>query len=403
MSFNLQAERERRNALAKETRNILDQNPGATWNDDHQRNYDEKVAEIERIDASIERHQKVMDLTAEREFSAQGGRDRDPEVMPAAKLFDKWCRVGDQGLSAEEARAIRNTMSTTTGSEGGYTVPTTTAGVILDALKTYGGMRSVAEVIRTSGGEAMSFPTSDGTSEKGEIIAENASATAADAAFGTKSLPVYKYSSKIVTVPWELLQDSSSDIEGFIRNRLQQRLGRITNDHFTTGSGSGQPNGVVTAATVGVTGAVSATAAITYDNLVDLEHSIDPSYRSNAKFMFHDDMLKLIRKLKDSSGRPIFVPGYEQGNPGGSPDRLLNRDIVVNQSMAAPAVSAVSIAFGDFSYYKIRDVMAVTLFRFTDSVYTSKGQVGFLAWMRSGGNLVDVGGAVKTFKHGAAS
>lgn len=161
--------------------------------------------------------------------------------------------------------------------------------------------------------------------------------------------------------------------------------------------------GAFTAATVGKIGAVSALPIVTYDDLVDLEHSVDPAYRQLAKWMFHDDMLKLIRKVKDDQGRPIFVPGYEQGNPGGAPDRLLNRDIQINQHAPAPAAGATSIAFGDFSYYKIRDVMAVTLFRFADSAYVKRGQVGFMAWMRSGGNLVDVGGAVKTFKHGAAA
>lgn len=405
-TFNLQAERERRNALAKDTRNLLDNTAGTEWTAENQTSYDANIAEIERIDAAIERHQKVLDLTAEANMrdavKDSAGKSKGAQEQAVA-LFDKWCRGGDNALTSEEWKAVRNTMSTTTDSEGGYTVPTTVATSILDALKAYGGMRAAAEVIRTASGEAMNFPTSDGTSEVGELVGENASATDADVSFGVKGLPVYKYSSKVVTVPWELLQDSSADIEGFVRNRLQVRLGRITNQHFTKGTGSGQPNGLFTAAGVGVTGAVSATAAITYDNLVDLEHSVDPAYRSNAKWMFHDDMLKLIRKLKDDSGRPIFVPGYEQGNPGGAPDRLLNRDIIINQDVASPAASAVSIAFGDFSYYKIRDVMAVTLFRFTDSAYTKKGQVGFLAWMRSGGNLVDVGGAVKTFKHGAAA
>lgn len=402
--FNLQAERERRNALAKETRNLLDQNPGASWTDDHQKQYDDKVAEIERIDNAIARHQRMMDLTAEQNVR-DGIRDVAAPVNKdqAVMLFDKWCRGGDNALTSDEWRAVSNTMSTTTDSEGGYTVPTTVATSILDALKAYGGMRAVAEVIRTASGEAMNFPTSDGTSEEGELVGENVSATDADIAFGVKSLVVHKYSSKVVTVPWELLQDSSADIEGFVRNRLQSRLGRITNKHFTVGTGIGQPNGLITAATVGKTGAVSATPAITYEDLIDLEHSVDPAYRLNAGWMMHDDMLKLIRKVKDGDGRPIFVPGYEQGNPGGAPDRLLNRNIAVNQAMASPAAAAVSLAFGNFSYYKIRDVMAVTLFRFTDSAYTKKGQVGFLAWMRSGGNLVDVGGAVKTFKHGAAA
>src|SRR5574337_800284 len=130
MAFNLQAERERRNALAKDTRNILDQNPGATWNDEHQKKYDENLAEIERIDAAIERHQKVMDLTAENNL-----RDAVSDVTKgdkatkdeAVRLFDKWCRGGDNALTPDEWTAVRNTMSTTTDSEGGYTVPTTVA------------------------------------------------------------------------------------------------------------------------------------------------------------------------------------------------------------------------------------------------------------------------------------
>lgn len=402
--LNITAERERRNALAKDTRNIMDQNPGATWNAEHQKKYDENIAEIERIDASIDRHHKVLDLSAEKSFKDAGGREqgRETQGKPEA-TFDKWCRRGDRGLSDEERTAVQNAMSVGTDTEGGYTVPITTASTILESLKSYGGMREVAEIIRTSGGESMNFPTSDGTSEEGEIIGENQSATDADVAFGVKSLPVYKYSSKVVTVPIELLQDSSADIEGFIRNRLLTRLGRITNRHYTVGTSVSQPNGVFTAATVGKIGAVSAVAVITYDDLVDLEHSVDPAYRANAKYMFHDDTLKLVRKVKDLQGRPIFVPGYEQGNPGGAPDRLLNRDIAINQAVPVPAALARSVAFGDFSYYKIRDVMQITLFRFADSPYTKKGQVGFLAWMRTGGNLVDVGGAVKLFQHGAAA
>ena len=65
------------------------------------------------------------------------------------------------------------------------------------------------------------------------------------------------------------------------------------------------------------------------------------------------------------------------------------------------AANAKSLLFGDFSHYVIRDVMAVQLFRMTDSKYTEKGQVGFLAFMRSGGAMVDVGGAVKAYQNSA--
>ena len=116
----------------------------------------------------------------------------------------------------------------------------------------------------------------------------------------------------------------------------------------------------------------------------------------------NDSSVKKLRQILDTQGRPIFVPGYDVSNLGTAPDRLLGYPVVVNQDVASMAASAKSIAFGDLSFYKIRDVMDISMFRFTDSAYTKLGQVGFLAWMRTGGNLVDVGGAVKLFVNAAS-
>lgn len=406
--MSIQALREQRAAKAKALAELVNK---ADWNSEaDQPIYDQGMAEIDDLDAKIKRIQDVNARVADEalnnsviEAADRAGKDKKSE---GARVYSKWLRGGDKVMTEADWEIVRNTMSTTTPSEGGYTVATDVATTVLDALKSYGGMREVAEVIQTSQGNPMAFPTSDGTSEEGEIVAQNASASDLDVSFGTADLPVYKYSSKVVTIPFELLQDSNVDIEAFVRGRLVSRLGRITNKHFTIGTGSGQPNGVITAASIGVTAAngSSQVTAVTYDSLVDLQHSVDPAYREggNCRFMMADSSVKVVRKLKDGQGRPIFVPGYEQGVPGGAPDMLLGSPIKVNQSMAAMAASAKSIAFGDFGFYKIRDVMAVEMFRFTDSAYTKKGQVGFLAWMRSGGNLVDVGGAVKTFVNAAS-
>jgi HK97 family phage major capsid protein len=140
---------------------------------------------------------------------------------------------------------------------------------------------------------------------------------------------------------------------------------------------------------------------VIYDDLIDLFHSIDPAYRENCKYMMHDATVKYIRKLKDTAGRPLWVPDYFAGITEGTGGTLAGCQVVTNQQMQVMAANAKSILCGDFSYYKIRDVMAMNLFRFTDSVYASKGQVGFLAWMRSGGNFIDVGGAVKAYQNSA--
>jgi HK97 family phage major capsid protein len=404
----IQALREQRAATAKTLNDLVNK---SEWDDlTDTPIYDKGMAELDAIDARIKRieeaNERIAAETRTMEVAAvaeKRGRDNRDEGLT---LYARWLKGGDKALNEADWQHIRNTMSTTTGSEGGFTVDSQVATSVLDAMKSFGGMRGVSTVIATAGVGAMSFPTSNGTAEVGEIIAENQTATDADVTFGTISLPVYKYSSKVVAVPFELLQDSSVDIEAFVRTRLVERIGRITNTHFTTGTGSAQPNGVVTAATVGETApnSDSQVTAVKYDSLVNLQHSVDPAYRAlgRARWMFNDATLKVIRKIKDGSSRPIFVPGYDQTVPGGSPDTLLGAPITINQDVPSMNVSARSILYGDFSFYYIRDVMSVEMFRFTDSAFTKKGQVGFLAWMRSGGNLIDVGGAVKVFVNAAS-
>jgi HK97 family phage major capsid protein len=408
--MSLQALRDKRAAKATELRDLANKEDYSPERDNS--TYDTLLGEIDTLDDQITRIEKannklVVETVAANviETADKNAQDKRADKLdPATQVFTNWVRKGIEGMNAEERAAFLNTMSTTTNSEGGYTVAQEWATSVLDALKAYGGMRAIATILRTSGVGQLNYPTSDGTSEEGEIVAENAAAAAADVSFGTKALVGYKYSSKIVAVPFELLQDSNVDVEAFIRARLVTRLGRITNKHFTAGTGVSQPTGVITAAAVGVTAAATHVDDLTYENLVDLEHSIDPAYREvgSPRWMFNDTTLKYLRKIKDSNNRPIFVPGYEQGVPGGAPSTLLGRGLVINQHMDDLGADNLPVAFGDFSYYVIRDIMAMEMFRFADSPYISKGQIGFLAWMRTGGNLIDVGGAVKTFQNAAA-
>jgi HK97 family phage major capsid protein len=399
----IQALREQRGAIAK-TLHARVEKP--TWTDADQSAYDAGMAEIEDIDARISRitalnERIVSDALEDRAMEATARAVRDNGGDPKA-VFQKWLRGGEAALNAADMASIRNTMSTTTGSEGGFTVATEVARSVLDVLRQHGGMRRVADVIQTEAGNTINFPTSDGTSEVGEIVAENVQAATANLVFGTRALSTFKYSSRIVAVPIELLQDSQIDVEALVRRRLATRLARITNAHFTTGTGTGQPQGVVPAVSVGKTGLTGQTTSVIFDDLVDLQHSVDPAYRElgNESFMMNDQTLRQIRKIRDGQNRPIFVPGYEVGVPGGVPDTLLGNRVIVNQDMANMAANARSILFGDFSFYTIRDVMEVTMFRFTDSVYATRGQVGFLAWSRHGGQMIDVN-AVRAYQNSA--
>ena len=403
MTISIQELRERRSARAKELHDLLDANSGEAWNAELQDKYDAGMAEIADLEKEIDRNEALLEAMADEAAAdrvAEKAESKGEDGFDARNVFTKWLRGGDNALSAEDWMNIRATMSTTTDSEGGYTVQTEVAKAVIDALAAYGGMREAAQVIVTDQGNPMSFPTSDGTSEVGELIAENTTATSADPTFGTVGLNVYKFSSKVVAVPFELLQDSEVDIEAFIRNRLVERIGRITNQYFTTGTGTAQPRGVVTGASAGKTGTTGQTTTVIFDDLVDLVHAVDPAYRRDGcRFMMNDASLAIVRKLKDSQNRPIFLPGYD-GLGGSMGDRVLGYDVTVNQDVATMAANAKSILFGDFSKYVIRDVMQAQLFRFTDSAYTKLGQVGFLMWSRAGGNLLDTA-AVKYYANSA--
>ena len=374
------------------------------------------LADIEAIDGEIAREQRTAllagdDVKAQHETLLNAATKDPSKISDESKSLRSFLAGGvlnmedehRKRMMARQTADIRGAMSTTTPGEGGYTVSPEYVHSLESAMKLYGGMREVSTVIRTGTGAQMNFPTSDATSEEGEIVGQSVPVSGQDSGFGNVQLDVFKYSSKKIALPFELVQDSFIDIESYVQGLQGMRIGRITNRHHTVGTGVGQPKGIVPASVVGRIGATGQTVTITYDDLVELEHSVDPLYRSQpgVGWMMHDSTLKVLRKLKDNNGRPIFVPGYEQGNPGGAPDRLLGRPIYINQHMPVMAANAKSILFGQFSKYVIRDVMDLTIFRMTDSAFTLLGQIGFVAFMRCGGNLIDVGGAVQAYQNSA--
>lgn len=403
--MSIQDMREKRATLAKNARDIVDADTYAKADEEK---VDAIFAEIDDLDGQIARVEKALELEAKNDAKLEniasnlGGVSIDEAADHAAMrngILNTWLRGGNENLSEEQRQYIQNTMSTTTDSEGGYLAPDDFSATLLEELLSFGGMRSVSTVISTADGNTIEFPTVDNTGVVGELVAENGAVSNSDPSFGVKSIAAYKYSSKDIAVPFELLQDSRVDLEGYISKALAERLGRITNTHYTVGTGSGQPNGVVTAAGSGKVGTTGQTTSVIYDDLIDLIHSVDPAYRARGcHFMLRDSTLAAIRKLKDGNSLPLWQPSVIAGEP----DTILGKPYVINNDVAAMAANAKSILFGDFSKYLIRDVMDIRLFRMTDSVYTKAGQVGFLAFLRTDGDLIDQGSsAIKYYANSA--
>lgn len=320
------------------------------------------------------------------EAAKRSGLDLNASALQL-RLSPVALRGGDPHSIAQWEQRAAQTVTT---SGGGYTIPDEAMRALEVALLEFGGVRQVANVIRTDSGADLPIPTTNDTSNKGAILGINTQVTDVAIAFGQTVLNSYKYTSKLILVPIELLQDSSVNWMSFVAERLAERIGRITNDHFTTGTGANEPNGVVTASTLGKTGATGQTATIIYNDLVDLEHALDPSYRGRARFMMSDALLKVIKKLVDGASRPLWMPGLTSSFAVGAPDTILGYPYTINQSMATPQASAKTLLFGDFSKYYVRDAMNVELLRLNER-YADYHQVGFIAVSRHDGDLIDAG------------
>lgn len=394
--------------------------------EDEEKEIDEHLAGVDSLDPQIEKAKRALqvdtridDLDASlddnsivpvvRTLGPSPDDNRaDPTDRRAAesRAFGAWLRRGMDGLTPEE-RAIANPRLGVLGAEqralsttvaaGGYTIPEGFSNQLETAMLAFGGMREAATVIQTTDGADLPWPTSDDTSNSGAILAEGSAAAEQDMTFGVVTLQAYMYTSKVVRVSKQLLQDSAFDLESWLAARLAERIFRATNAHFTTGTGTGQPNGVVTAATLGVTGATGESTSAAYSSLVDLVHSVDPAYRRNARWMFSDNTLAAIKKMQDSQNRPLWLPEMA----GGTPPTILGYPYTINQDVADMAANANSILFGDFSKYIIRDTLGIQLGRSEDR-YFEYLEVAFIAFSRHDGDLIDAGtNPIKYFKNSA--
>jgi HK97 family phage major capsid protein len=332
-------------------------------------------------------------LRASRNMDLRPEHQRACELVgarPHSSEFSLPLRRDHYGNIKREYRAL----SAQSGVAGNFTVKEGFVPSLEMALLQYGGVRQAADVMRTTGDGDMPWPTSNDSSNKGRIIGENVAATSVDPTFGRVVFRAYKWTSDFIRVPVELLEDSAFNLASILGAMLGERLGRIQNEHYTTGDGVNKPRGFVTAATAYT--AASATA-ISHDDLINLKHAVDPAYRGNAIFMAHDAIWATIRKLKDGQGRYL----WESSTVVGEPDRIQGSPAITNQDMSSATIASTvkTVAYGDFSKYKIRDVGDIRMRRLGER-FADQDQEGFIAFVRGDANLLDAGtNPIKVLTH----
>jgi HK97 family phage major capsid protein len=270
----------------------------------------------------------------------------------------------------------------------GYFVPQGFSYEFDEALKQTGGMLEACRIYPTDSGNPLLWPKVDDTSNKAVLVGEGLSFNLVNPTVDHLTLNAYKYTTGAQATV-EQLEDSAFDIEGWLKGEFVVRFERGLNADFTNGDGSNKPQGVVPVASAGVT--TASDTAIIYDELVDMVHSVDPQYRKDKScgWQFQDQTVRLIRKIKDNYGHPIF-----QTDPTSNlPDRILGFTYTINQDLATigsgspPNTGDCVGLFGAMNRFVIRKVNGLHVMRLNER-YAELGLVGFQAYARYDSNIV---------------
>lgn len=270
---------------------------------------------------------------------------------------------------------MTNALKEGTDPDGGYLVPDEFEKQLIQKLHENNILRSISHVIHINSGEhKIPLVATEGTAA---WLEEEATYTESNTQFSQVSLSAYKLGT-LIKVSEELLNDSAFNLMGYLSEEFGRRLGDAEEKSFLTGTGSGQPTGVLNDATGATLGSTAKSATdINFDDLIDLFYSLRAPYRKNAVFIMNDDTIKAVRKLKDKNDQYIWQPSVQAGQP----DRILNCPVLTSQYMPTLAASNKPVLFGDFNYYWIADRQGRT-FKRLNELYAVTGQVCFLGSQR---------------------
>lgn len=345
------------------------------------------ITEAEGLARRAEREENLQSMEASledgdnRRPAGQEGRqagDPAPGEISYREAFHQWMVAGgDRHEMTPEARAVldqgqtqfspeQRAQTAGTAAAGGNLVPDEAMQAIVKAMAAWGPMYSdgFATVINTGGGGSMPIPGLDDTDKTAEANTSEGQALTddggKDAVFTKFSLEDFMYDTEWLRVSIQLATSGMVNMENLLGELLGERLGRKANAVLTTGSGAGQPQGIVTGATAsGVT--IASNAAITADELLKVFHSVDPAYRGSPKFgaMFNDNTLLALHQLKDGQGNYLV----REAPDGAGRLRIgaVSVKYTVNQAMADIGGNARSVIMGDMGKYYVRKIGGVVL------------------------------------------
>ncbi|MEW2383373.1 phage major capsid protein [Micromonospora sp. NPDC047707] len=399
--MDINAKRQERAGLAKQARDILDaaeKDGGRNLTAEEEQKFDRLMAEVDSCDKQIEREEKLRakERRIDDEPGDRPGRGDDREERNGPDGGDAqlaaWRQFlvgGRSSLTPEQAR----TLVAGSDPEGGYLVaPQKFVTELIKNVDDEVPFRGLATVHQLTDAASLGIPTLDTDMNDAEWTSEVGTGSQDDALrLGKRELTPNPLA-KRTKVSRKLLRLTAGGAEDLVRERLAYKFGVSQEKGYMVGDGNKKPLGLFTASPNGIptsrdveigssgaipTAAGSFTAA---DQLIDAKYTLKAAYWRRARWLFHRDLVKTVRKLKDSDGKYIWKAGLSD-----QPDTILEVPFVVSEFVPNTIAANQYVGMiGDFSFYHIAEALMMEVQRLVE-LYAEANQVGFIGRMEVDG------------------
>ena len=381
----IKALREKRGKLVADMRAMLDAATaeGRDLSDEEQTKYNTMADSQEALRSKIDTEQRQRDLDREMAEKIADDEQRAKPGKPAGESEDRaklavdglrqWMKTG---AVTPEFRALQ----VNNDASGGYLVPGEQfVAQLIKAVDDETFMRRLGTVFTVGNADGLGVPTLEAdpadAAWTSEIATGNEDSTMS---FGKRELHPFPLA-KLIKVSNKLLAKSVLPAEQLVTGRLAYKFAISEEKAFLTGSGASQPLGIFTASADGVptsqdvsTG--NASTSIQFDGLIEAKYKLKSNYWPRAQWLFHQDAMKQISKLKDGEGQYLWRMSVRDGEP----DTVLGRPVNVSQYAPNTFTTGQYVGmFADFSQYWIADSIAMGMQRLVE-LYAATNQVGFI-------------------------
>jgi len=364
---------------------------------------------LEKINAKLDEKDEQLE-TALTEISAlKAAKDAPPldgkseDEIKAEKTdieykgaYDRYLRRGNARLKDSdrtilEAKSMEvKTLTSGSDIEGGIFVPAQVSTDLIMAIDEISPIRAIANVEPTTS-DRYRYPKETASFSAVWAGETETRAETAGTAFGMEEIPVNTMTA-MVPVSNDLLEDSVFNLEAYLNKRFATKFAQAEGAAFVTGSAVKRPEGfTVNAAILAAYVPSLEDGAFTGDGIWDIVYDLKEGYAAGANWVLKRTSIGAIRKLKDSMGGYLWVPG-QVGHGGialAEPSTLAGYPIVAAPDMPAVASDAYAAAFGNFKAgYTIVDRRGIVIKRIEDSTTVAGNYTQFWATRRVGGGAV---------------